>query len=115
MRGNKQFIIERPFLVVAGMAGVFASASPGNATLAAIVALSILLCANFSLTVNRMRSSARISGYIAAVLEPGICWVGWENALREYLISRVPLEKNKNNIANDVVAHYRVKNGTLAG
>jgi hypothetical protein len=48
--------------------------------------LICILCVNLWFTENRLRSSARICGYIGVALEPGsrYPWVGWENALRLY-------------------------------
>lgn len=81
---NKQYIFERPLAIIAA-AGIAALQLSENLSMLALPSLVILvLCVNLWFTGNRLRSNARIVGYIAVALEPGshYSWIGWENALR---------------------------------
>ncbi len=85
---NKQYVFERPLAIVAaaGIASVQLSGEPPVVFLPLL--LSVVLLGNLWFTVNRLRSSARIAAYIAAVIEPAsdAQWIGWENSLRLYRI-----------------------------
>jgi len=81
---NKQYVFERPLVIIAA-AGVAAIQLPEGASVLALPPLLIsVLSVNLWFTVNRIRSNARIVGYIAAALEPAneYSWLGWENAVR---------------------------------
>lgn len=95
---NKQFVFERPLVIIA-LAGVAAVQLSDTTPVLALPALLIsVLCVNLWFTANRLRSNARIAGYIAATLEPGCphAWIGWENALRlhrKWYKSTMPAER----------------------
>jgi hypothetical protein len=100
---NKQYVLERPLLII-GAAGVAAMQLPESAPALALPALLIsVLCVNLWFTANRLRSSARIIGYIAAIIEPGsqFPWIGWENALRlqRHWTKNTPADRIAENIA----------------
>lgn len=85
---GKQFVFERPLLIVVA-AGVAAAQLAGNDLLLALPAsLAAVLLLNIAFTLNRLNSMARIIAYIEAVLEPDseIRWIGWERSLRKYRI-----------------------------
>ena len=82
---NKQYVFERPLLIItaAGVAAVQLSSKPSVLLLPFL--LIIVLLINLWFTVNRLRSIARIAAYIAVVFESTPhAWIGWENALREH-------------------------------
>lgn len=83
---GKQFVFERPLVIIVA-AGVAAAQLADNELLIALPAsLAALLVLNLAFTLDRLRSMARISAYIDAVLESGsdLEWIGWERSLREY-------------------------------
>ena len=84
MQDNKKFVFERPFFIigVVGIAGLKMEESPYFSLLPSF--LIFLLGLNLAFTANRLLSNARIAGYLAAIVEPAIDWIGWENALRCY-------------------------------
>ena len=81
---NKQYVFERPLLIIAavGVASVQLSGQP-SVVLLPLLLVTILLV-NLWFTVNRLRSIARIAAYIEVVLEsvPATRWIGWEKSLR---------------------------------
>jgi hypothetical protein len=82
---NKQYVFERPLLIItaAGVAAVQLSDAPSVLLLP--VLLIVLLLINLWFTVNRLKSIARIAAYIAVVLESAPkAWIGWEGALRKH-------------------------------
>lgn len=84
---NKQYVFERPLLIITatGVAAVQLSDEPSVLLLP--VLLIIILLINLWFTVNRLKSIARIAAYIAVVLESAPqAWIGWESALREHRI-----------------------------
>src|SRR5690348_7571510 len=79
MLDNKKLIFERPFIIIGGIGLAVLKFETSPLMLVLPSFLIFLLCINLSLTANRLRSNARISGYLAAIIEPGISWIGWEN------------------------------------
>ena len=82
---NKQYVFERPLLIVtaAGVAAVQLSGNPSVLLLPLL--LIVLLLINLWFTVNRLKSIARISAYIEIILERAQHkWIGWENSLRSH-------------------------------
>ena len=81
---NKQYVFERPLLIItaAGVASVELSGQPSVVLLPLL--LVVVLLVNLWFTVNRLRSNARIVGYIDVVLESMTenKWIGWEKSLR---------------------------------
>lgn len=83
-RESRRYVFERPLVILAGMA---AATQISNIRLAAVLILvaATLLRFNFTFTVNRVRSAARIVAYLQTSTEerrgPGI---GWESALCAY-------------------------------
>jgi len=102
---NKQYVFERPLLIItaAGVAAVQLSDEPSVLLLP--VLLIILLLINLWFTVNRLKSIARIAAYIAVVLESAPqAWIGWESALRKHRIwiKRHDSEKRKKILAGHI-------------
>ena len=83
---GKQFVFERPLLVIFAAAVAVAQLASSNLLVAVAPAFVALMLFNLVFTRNRLHSGARISAYIDAVLESraGIEWIGWERALRKY-------------------------------
>lgn len=84
---NKQYVFERPLLIItaAGVAAVQLSDKPSVLLLPLL--LIIVLLINLWFTVNRLKSMARIAAYTAVILESAThAWIGWENALRKHRI-----------------------------
>ena len=91
---SKQYVFERPLLIIAATGIASAQFNDINIYIAILpIIMIITLLANLSFTVNRMKSFSRIAAYIEVVLEPGsnVEWIGWESALRE---SRIWCRKN---------------------
>ena len=81
---NKQYVFERPLLIVTvvGVASVQLSNQPSVVLLP--ILLVFVLMVNLWFSVNRLRSIARIAAYIEVVLESvkDNKWIGWEKSLR---------------------------------
>ena len=86
LQQGKQFVFERPLLVLFAAAVAVAQLADSDLLVAVPPAFVALILFNLVFTRNRLHSGARISAYIDAVLEPGaeIEWIGWERALRKY-------------------------------
>jgi hypothetical protein len=85
---NKQYIFERPLLIVASIGIAFIQIKDVTHLALLPFLLVVTLWTNLALTTNRMWSSSRIAAYIGIVLEnlDKGKWKGWENSLREYRI-----------------------------
>jgi len=85
---NKKLVFERA-LLIAG-AGFAATLFPENAEGSELLGFPIIgaLAFNLWFTVNRLKSNSRIIAYIQLFHESKTdhCWIGWENALRQYRI-----------------------------
>ena len=100
---NRQFIFERPLLIIGGALAskaMLGFTEPFSDLL--IVFVILLLTFNLWFTMNRLTSSARIIGYIHLVHEGEFRenWKGWENSLSMY---RDWCIENNDNAKN----HYR--------
>jgi len=85
---NKQYVFERPLLIIAaaGVASFQLSNQPSIVLLPTL--LVVILLVNLWFTVNRLKSIARIAAYIEVALESvqGVKWIGWETSLRAHRI-----------------------------
>jgi small-conductance mechanosensitive channel len=97
MQDNKKFVFERPFIIIGGI-GLAALQLQHSTFIWLLPSFFVfLLCLNLAFTANRLLSNARISGYLSAIVEPSVIWVGWENALRLYRAwsnAKTPLRKS---------------------
>ena len=90
---NRQFIFERPLLIVGVSFAAFASASDkGGVVQGFALFVVLLLIFNLWFTFNRLSSSSRILGYLRVVHEGAdpVRKPGWETALslqREWLVA----------------------------
>ena len=87
LRINRKFIFERPLLIVGGAYAanaLFKSTSPNSEFLGLIVVF--ILFYNLWFTINRLKSSARIIGFIKIFHESEYkySWIGWESSLIKY-------------------------------
>jgi hypothetical protein len=117
---NKQYVFERPLIIItaAGVAAVQLSDKP-SVLLLPILLITLLLI-NLWFTVNRLKSIARIAAYISVVLESAPkTWIGWESALREHRIwikSHNPEEQEKilaNHIKSEAIPDAMMFYGPL--
>ena len=81
---NKQYVFERPLLIITGFGIAATQLSDTTAINLLPLLLIIISLINLWFTVNRIKSMARIVAYIQVFLEPksDYKWIGWENALR---------------------------------
>jgi hypothetical protein len=79
---SSKFVFERPLAIVTiGAALVAANKDLGIVIPTLVVGLLLF---NFTFTVNRVCSAARIASYIRVALEGNIRWIGWETSLGLY-------------------------------
>lgn len=85
---NKKLVFERA-LVIAGV-GFIATLFPNDAEGSELLGVPVIgaLAFNLWFTVNRLKSNSRIIAYVQLFHESAAnhCWIGWENALRQYRI-----------------------------
>lgn len=81
---SKQYVFERPILIITGSIAFIQFIDKQYAIYFPLIIIG-LLSFNLWFTVNRMISMARIIAYIQLVLENKECkWFGWETSLRNY-------------------------------
>ena len=104
----KKYVFERPLLILAlSIAGM--NAVKIDYLVLLLPFSAILLHFNFSFTVSRLQSAARIAAYAHIELEGGAIdhWVGWESCLRYY---RRFLNENKNITAEEILIEIEKTN-----
>lgn len=82
---NKKYMFERPLLIISAAAVAYGQVGRTGASWFIPILLVALLWMNLLFTDDRIRSTARITEYVALCLESQTFdWIGWENALRRY-------------------------------
>lgn len=94
---NKQFVFERPLLIITAIAVASTQLSEKQSILLLPILLIFVLLINLWFTVERMWSNARIVAYFEIFVESDQCqkWIGWEKSLRYYRIWNKTQTKEK--------------------
>lgn len=108
---NRQFVFERPLLIVGVSFAALASVSKESAVLQGLTLFFLLLLFfNLWFTFNRLSSNSRILGYLRVVHESteGVLRPGWENALslqRAWLAANVEEHRKIEKKCSDLKMH----------
>lgn len=85
---NKQFVFERPLLIITAIAVASTQLTEKQSIFLLPFLLIFVLLINLWFTAERIQSNARIVAYIEVFLESDESqkWIGWEKSLRYYRI-----------------------------
>ena len=113
---NKQYVFERPLLIITGFGIAATQLSDTTAINLLPLLLIIISLINLWFTVNRMKSIARIVAYIQVFLEPNSNyeWIGWENALRVHRNwSKTTSNKQKEEEIDEIVDYDAIPDAMM--
>ena len=100
---GKKYVFERPLLVFTLSIGAtnFIEINIVSYLFAIVLSFAIF---NLWITVDRLKSAARIVAYIQVVLEAKMCkpWLGWETSLRKYRVWMKNRKDDNRKLVNEV-------------